>query len=31
MDFLVLKMFICKNKDDLEYFKVLSVGKWVRV
>ncbi|AMY04938.1 PolC-type DNA polymerase III [Staphylococcus condimenti] len=29
-DSLVLKMFTRKNKDDLEHFKALSVGKWVR-
>ena len=29
-DSLVLKMFTRKNKDDLNHFKVLSVGKWVR-
>ncbi|KXA47420.1 DNA polymerase III, alpha subunit [Staphylococcus simulans] len=28
-DSLVLKMFTRKNKDDLEHFKALSVGKWV--
>ena len=27
---LVLKMFTRKNKDDLNHFKALSVGKWVR-
>ena len=29
-DSLVLKMFTRKNKDDLNHFKALSVGKWVR-
>lgn len=29
-DSLVLKMFTRKNKDDLDHFKALSVGKWVR-
>lgn len=29
-DSLVLKMFTRKNKDDLNHFKTLSVGKWVR-
>ncbi|WP_101750701.1 PolC-type DNA polymerase III [Staphylococcus hominis] len=29
-DSLVLKMFTRKNKDDLNQFKALSVGKWVR-
>ncbi|WP_347132459.1 PolC-type DNA polymerase III [Staphylococcus hominis] len=29
-DSLVLKMFTKKNKDDLNHFKALSVGKWVR-
>ena len=29
-DSLVLKMFTRKNKDDLDNFKALSVGKWVR-
>ena len=29
-DSLVLKMFTRKNKDDLEHFKALSFGKWVR-
>ncbi|UXR77511.1 PolC-type DNA polymerase III [Staphylococcus sp. IVB6227] len=29
-DSLVLKMFTRKNKDDLEHFKALSEGKWVR-
>ncbi|MBI5974906.1 PolC-type DNA polymerase III [Staphylococcus sp. H16/1A] len=29
-DSLVLKMFTRKNKDDLEHFKALSEGQWVR-
>ncbi|MCS4486281.1 PolC-type DNA polymerase III [Staphylococcus americanisciuri] len=29
-DSLVLKMFTRKNKDDLEHFKALSEGKWIR-
>ncbi|EKU50482.1 PolC-type DNA polymerase III [Staphylococcus massiliensis] len=29
-DSLVLKMFTRKRKDDLEHFKALSEGKWVR-
>lgn len=29
-DSLVLKMFTRKNKDDLNHFIALSVGKWVR-
>ncbi|MEN4439755.1 PolC-type DNA polymerase III [Staphylococcus hominis] len=29
-DSLVLKIFTRKNKDDLNHFKALSVGKWVR-
>lgn len=29
-DSLVLKMFTRKNKDDLDHFKALSEGKWIR-
>ena len=29
-DSLILKMFTRKGKDDLEHFKALKVGTWVR-